>query len=108
MARILILVFISLLLGCPPGNRSVGGACRDDFDCADRCLEDWPGGFCTIECRDDRDCPASSVCTDHRGGVCLLLCDSDRECRDVLDDNDYECRRRDNVDRGSDDVCYPD
>lgn len=108
MRRLLILFFTVFLFGCPAADRSVGAACRDDFDCRDECLEDWPGGFCTLSCRDDRDCPPTSVCTDTRGGVCLLLCDGDRDCANMLDDNDYECRSRRNIDRGNDDVCVPD
>ena len=109
MRQLLLFVLCApLFLSCNPTNRSVGAECRDDFDCRDRCLSDWPGGFCTLDCRDDRDCPQDTVCTDTRGGVCLFLCDDSRECRDRLGDNDYKCDDRRNVERGDDDVCVPD
>ena len=108
MIRAFVLYLALFVMGCPPVDRAVGAACNGDRDCQDRCLTDWPGGFCTLNCRDDRDCPTDAVCTDTRGGVCLMLCDSSRECRDLLDDNDYECDDRRNVRGGRDDVCVPD
>lgn len=107
MRALMILVLAVTCLSCSPTDRSVGAACRDDGDCRDRCLTDWPGGFCTIDCRDDRDCPPDAVCSDTRGGVCLLLCRDDRECKDFLDDNHYKCDRRRNASGGNDDVCIP-
>lgn len=109
--RILSGFLLSILIGglsCSPLDRGVGAPCRDDFDCRERCLEDWPGGFCTMNCDDDRDCPPDAVCSDTRGGVCLFPCDNNAECRDMLDDNDYVCDRLRNRGGGSDDVCVPD
>ena len=59
---------------CGPRDDVVGGACRDDRDCAERCLEgrDFPDGTCTVDCRDDRDCPGGTYCVDKAGGVCLV------------------------------------
>jgi hypothetical protein len=72
----------------------VGGACRDSEDCASDsfCVRggDFPGGTCTLECRDDRDCPAGTACIDKEGGICLLLCDFDTDCR-----RDYDCKAQD-------------
>ena len=110
MVRFLFIAFALLAFSCSPTNQTVGGACSDDRDCKDRCLKSWPGGFCTVDCRDDRDCPSDTVCSDRDGGVCLLLCDDNRWCRDTLDDNDYKCddvRNRDDRDI-RDDVCVPD
>ena len=102
------LLLIAFALGCSPTDRSVGAACRDHFDCKDRCLSDWPGGMCTLDCRDDRDCPPDSACSDTKGGVCLLLCRSNSECRDMLGDSDYKCDDLRNRGGGRDDVCVPD
>ncbi len=40
------------------------------------CLRDavFPGGFCTVQCDTDADCPGSSVCVDRDQGVCLFSC----------------------------------
>lgn len=69
----------------------VGGSCRDSGDCAERCVrgDEFPGGTCTVECRDDFDCPEGTWCIDEKGGVCLLGCDVDDDCR-----GGYECRDR--------------
>jgi hypothetical protein len=68
------------------GNHGVlvGGPCGGDRDCDDVCLGggDFPGGTCSVECRDDRDCPRGTACIDKKGGVCLLLCDRNADCRD--------------------------
>jgi hypothetical protein len=81
----------------------VGGACRDHRDCAERCVEggDFPSGTCTVDCRDDRDCPDFTFCVDEKGGVCLLACDFDDECR-----GRYDCKSisREGAD-GNIDVC---
>jgi hypothetical protein len=61
----------------------VGGACRDDRDCARECLRggDYPDGMCSVYCFDDRDCPAGTACIDKSGGVCALYCDVNADCR---------------------------
>lgn len=104
-----LLIALATLAACNPGiDRSVGAPCFDDHDCRDRCLEDWPGGFCTLRCRDNRDCPPDTVCVDSRGGVCMLLCDNSPHCRDMLGDDDYQCDDRRDVHRDRWDVCIPD
>ena len=90
---LLVGAFAAPLTSCQR-DREVGGECRDDLDCNDECIEDWPGGFCTVRCRDNRDCPGSTVCIDTRGGVCLFECDDRDECRDRLGGG-YECKWRD-------------
>lgn len=74
-----------------PDGGLVGGACRDGGDCAERCVRggDFPDGTCTVDCRDDRDCPDGSWCIDVEGGVCLLGCAYDDDCRPP-----YECKDR--------------
>jgi len=64
-------------------SRMVGARCDDSSECDDRCLlpgGDWPGGFCTVSCDADDDCPNDTVCADDEGGVCLFRCASDPEC----------------------------
>ncbi len=92
-------VFLSALLSLTacPGNVGhdsdvVGGSCRDDRDCAERCVKGgkFPGGTCTVGCDDDRDCPDGTWCIDEAGGVCLLACEYDGDCR-----GGYECKDKD-------------
>ncbi|MCX4246524.1 hypothetical protein [Paraliomyxa miuraensis] len=103
---VLVCVGVACHGGVGPDSALVGGSCRDDFDCEERCVEgkDYPGGTCTVECRDDRDCPGDSWCVDKSGGVCLMGCDYDEDCR-----GGYDCR---DVDRegagGKIPVCFGD
>ena len=100
----------------PPEN--VGAACAGSADCdasgdgGERCIggpdqaagdipvDGFPGGYCSGECVEDRDCGDGSLCTlgliqfsDANGnpipnaGVCVKACADDSECRD-----DYVCR----------------
>jgi hypothetical protein len=46
--------------------------------------------MCTLECRDDRDCPEGSACIDKDSGLCMLLCHFDNDCR-----RDYKCDDKD-------------
>lgn len=73
-------------------SSEVGETCERDADCEDRCIDDWPGGLCTLECRTHDGCPADTWCVDTQGGVCLFSCESDRECLDRLGDG-YACKR---------------
>lgn len=86
-----------------PDGGLVGGGCRDDRDCAERCIGggDFPGGTCTVDCHDDRDCPDGTWCIHTNGGVCLLGCAYDEDCR-----GGYECRDTDREGAGGKiDVC---
>ena len=75
------------------GNQGevVGGPCRDGVDCDDESFcsgdSDFPDGMCTIECRDDLDCPNGTACVDRDSGVCALLCNFDEDCR-----RPYDCK----------------
>lgn len=97
LVRIVILLAMIAFAACHggvgPDSALVGGSCRDHHDCEERCVRggDFPGGTCTVDCRDDRDCPGDSWCVDRSGGVCLQACDFDGDCR-----GGYEC---DDVDR---------
>jgi len=65
-------------------------------DCDDRCLtpsDDWPGGFCTVTCDDDGDCPGDTACIDEgNGGVCAYTCRDDQFCAFL---GAYQCKERD-------------
>jgi hypothetical protein len=93
MTRLVTLVLAGLFLtacGDSVGNDgyTVGGPCATDRDCDELCERgsDFPGGTCTLACRDDRDCPSGTACIDKSGGICLLLCNFDSDCRPG-----YEC-----------------
>jgi hypothetical protein len=101
--RILIVIGLSALFGCHQcghgegvGHQGelVGGPCRDDGDCVERCLEGgrYPSGTCSADCDDDLDCPDGAWCVDHDGGVCLLGCEHDDDCRAGYECDDLERR----------------
>ncbi|MEM9067444.1 MAG: hypothetical protein AAGE52_03030 [Myxococcota bacterium] len=60
-----------------PVDSDIGEACRTDDDCADLCIEDFPGGYCTALCGGGTGCPDGSTCTPVGGGqeICLRDCD---------------------------------
>lgn len=93
------LIAISLLL-CALGacggdgvvvDEVVGATCIDDRDCAELCERggEFPGGFCTLSCRDDLDCPSDTLCAGVRGNICMYQCEIDIDC-DFLGRN-YFC-----------------
>lgn len=63
-------------------GRMVGGRCVASGDCVQRCLtgSKFPGGYCTVGCGADRDCPGGSACVALDGGVCLATCSTSRQC----------------------------
>ncbi|MCB9571282.1 MAG: hypothetical protein H6709_04250 [Kofleriaceae bacterium] len=64
-------------------SREVGARCDVSAECDDRCLMpggDWPGGFCTLSCDSDADCPSDARCVDDEGGVCLFECALPADC----------------------------
>lgn len=85
----------------------VGGACAVHADCAGGsiCLRggDFPGGTCSVSCRDDGDCPTGSACVDKDGGVCLMTCTVSRDCR-----AGYQCDGKDRRTKGKVFVCIED
>lgn len=91
-----LVVLGGLAVGCADSSvsRAVGARCDYDRECDGRCLTggDYPGGLCSIACRDDDDCPSSSRCAPQRaGGICLLACDDDAQCRDLMGST-WECK----------------
>lgn len=60
----------------------VGAACDADRQCDSRCVKgkNYPGGMCTVSCRDDRDCPGGTACVGDHGGICALTCGVHRDC----------------------------
>lgn len=96
-------LFMVAVVACGDDGPSdvVGGACLDDRDCVERCLRggEYPGGFCSLSCRDDSDCTDDSICVEKDGGVCLFPCGGAADC-DFLgnnyictDENDWAGRR---------------
>jgi hypothetical protein len=64
-------------------SRDVGARCDKAAECNERCLEpggDWPGGFCTVTCDTEADCPGGATCIDEQGGVCAFSCAGDPDC----------------------------
>jgi hypothetical protein len=104
MTRLAIVLSIGCLVSCGSdaddgvGNEGdvVGGPCTDFMDCAPESYcetgGDFPGGVCTLDCRDDRDCPEGTACIDKQGGICLLLCNFDSDCRQGYDCDDEDRR----------------
>lgn len=56
----------------------VGDSCTSDRQCEERCFigGDFPGGFCSLSCSSDNDCPEDTFCMTASGGVCMFACPS--------------------------------
>jgi hypothetical protein len=65
-------------------SRSVGARCDLSSECEDRCLApsiDWPGGFCTLTCDADNDCPDDTACViEGDSGICAFICTASLGC----------------------------
>lgn len=86
----------------------IGATCGDDRDCDERCYRDgdkYPGGFCSIACNSDRDCPSDTFCVDENGGVCLFGC-VEFDCGRL--GPGWVCRDRSRAGGGNIDVCFGD
>ncbi len=86
----------------------IGASCGRDSDCDERCYQDpdsFPGGFCSIACRSDADCPSDTACIEKAGGVCLYLC-SEVDCSRL--GFPYQCKDKDHVSGGKAFVCIGD
>jgi len=87
---------------------TIGNSCSDDRDCDDVCLGpsgDFPGGFCSLRCIDDGDCPGDTYCVTSEGGTCLFIC-PDFRCSDL--GPGWQCEERDHVGGGKVFVCHGD
>jgi hypothetical protein len=86
-----------------PQSRMIGGRCTTDSDCVSRCLTDattFPGGYCTVPCASNGDCPARSTCVAREGGICMATCQVTRDCSDY--GAGYKCARQTSQGAGSD------
>lgn len=96
--RLLLACALALSTACQSSDvsREVGARCDRAADCDDMCLgpsEDWPGGFCTVDCDTDADCPADAACIDDgEAGVCAFTCATDPGCQFL--GNGYTCNER--------------
>ena len=74
-------------------SRQVGARCDTNAECDVKCLPpagDWPGGFCTVLCDTDANCPANTRCIDEQGGICAFTCEGDPGCAFLGDG--YTCK----------------
>lgn len=73
-------------------SRELGALCEESDDCDDRCLtgDRYPGGFCSVTCGNDADCPSGAACVDREGGVCLYECARPADCAFLGED--WSCR----------------
>src|SRR5688500_12165029 len=86
---------------------TIGAACSSDRECVHRCYvdNDFPGGFCSLSCASDNDCPADTYCMSTNGGVCMFACpgfDCDRLGAG------WSCRERSRQNGGNTTVCSGD
>lgn len=97
--RIAMITLALALAACQSSDvsRELGARCDVAAECDERCLGpsmEWPGGFCSITCDTDNDCPLDAKCIDESGGgVCAYSCLGDPGCYFL--GADYECHERD-------------
>ena len=80
--RLFVLTSLVLLVGCGGHDAGdidpiIGASCASDRDCDTRCYidpADFPGGFCSLPCETDNDCPSDTYCMEKAGGMCLFAC----------------------------------
>jgi len=102
----LLALFVVAACGHDRVNREVGARCDVQNDCDDRCLGpdgEYPGGFCSIDCTDNRDCPDETVCADREGGVCLFECIDNADCNFL--GQGWSCHDTDLKEGGKTGVC---
>lgn len=108
------LALSSLLLIAACGGHDVGGiddvigaGCSSDRDCDTRCYidTDFPGGFCSVPCTSDNDCPSDTYCMSTNGGMCLFNCGTGGgfDCSRL--GPGWTCRDRDRYNGGKANVC---
>ena len=81
-----------------PQSHMVGGRCTVDNDCIKRCVTgmQFPGGYCTVSCLTDHDCPGGATCAGAlngiAGGICLATCQVAADCNGY--GAGYQCNRQ--------------
>jgi hypothetical protein len=78
-------ILLGALIACGGADvsRLLGAQCDVTAECDDRCLapgNDYPDGFCTLDCSSNAECPEDSDCVDLEGGVCLFTCNVAEDC----------------------------
>jgi hypothetical protein len=70
------------------GSLVIGRPCATDSECGGgemRCHLGPPGGYCTIFCMGDAECPTGSVCSpvpfSRVPGICMKSCATAADCR---------------------------
>lgn len=75
-----------------PGMTGIGAACTTNAECemGNQCYIPAPGGYCTLFCTNNDECPAGSVCSpiplSRVSGACMKTCGGAADCR-----NGYAC-----------------
>jgi hypothetical protein len=107
--RLLVATLLALALaGCNDSveDNVVGARCTQATDCRFMCetpSNEFPGGFCTVRCADDTQCPHGTVCMATDGGVCLFPCGNDVDCGFL--GAGWLCQNRDRASGGRRLVC---
>ena len=101
--RVVLIAMLAIACeACESSNvsRDVGARCDANSQCNVDCLgsDQFPGGFCTVLCDSDADCPNDTRCIDFNGGVCVFGCGSDGDC-DFL--GGYTCQPFDSQGQGA-------
>jgi serine protease len=86
----LLASLLLLLAGCPltiePSEPAMGASCQGNTDCiVGICLTNYPGGYCTLPCK-DQPCPAGSRCVvfnifGFKDYSCRRTCEQHADCR---------------------------
>ena len=88
---------LGLIAACQSSDvsRAVGARCDSNADCDQKCETPstaWPGGFCTVLCDSNANCPDNTVCVDEDGGICVFTCAADPDCTFL---GAYSCKQLD-------------
>lgn len=108
MRSLLLVLLVACGHGADDIDTLVGARCQSDRDCDNRCLldtGDFPGGFCTVSCSTDNDCPDGTLCMSTNGGVCLYAC-PEFDCGRL--GPGWTCRSRARESGGDANVCHGD
>jgi hypothetical protein len=106
--RRIALGFLVALAACGDSKEDslVGGSCHNNGDCRILCEADpvdFPGGFCTLHCTSDSNCPHGTVCMANAGGICMFPCGSALDCTFL--GTPWTCKSKDRISGGENTVC---